>query len=239
LLLFFGFAKILFVGGKMLNITIDGTAGCGKSTLAKELSKSLGVYHFNTGSVYRAIACEYLHAFGEEITQKNIDSLVKNFDMKVFFENDRQVCLLNGHDYQNELRQEKTSVFVPKISPYPQIRELVRKIQRDFAKENSCVMEGRDIGRVVLTDAQFKFFLTADLKVRAERRFKELKGVVSFEDVYKDMKKRDEEDINREEGALIPAQDAIIIDTSDKNVEQTTNLCLQMINTKKSELSYN
>ena len=216
----------------MLNITIDGTAGCGKSSLAKELSKSLGVYYFNTGSVYRTIACEYLHKFGNVVSYDNIVKLASSLDADVHFEKGEQICLVNGTNYQNEIRLERTSVFTPQIACFNEIREVVRKIQRNFAKTNNCVMEGRDIGRVVLKDAKFKFYITADLKVRAERRFKQLGSDANFDQVLKDMEKRDFEDINREQGALIPADDAIIIDTSDKNLEETTKECLDIINAK-------
>ena len=216
----------------MLNITIDGTASSGKSTLAKELAKRLGIYHFNTGSVYRAIACEYLHKYGEEISKDKIVLFAKSLKANVVFENGEQICYMNGNNHAKELRTEKTSSFVAKISPYVEIREIVRQIQRSFAKANDCVMEGRDIGRVVLKDAGFKFFVTADIEVRARRRYNDVKDEATFEEVLVEMKKRDEEDINREEGALIPAENAIIIDTSDKTIEQTTNICLNLIQKK-------
>lgn len=217
----------------MLNIAIDGTASSGKSTLARELAKKLDVYHFNTGSVYRAVACEYLHNVGEEISKERVVAFAKGLKAKVVFENGEQICYMNGNNYAKELRTEKISSFVAKISPFVEIREIVRQIQRDFAKENNCVMEGRDIGRVVLKDAEFKFFITADIEVRARRRYNDVKDEATFEEVLFEMKKRDEEDINREEGALIPAENAIIIDTSDKNIEQTTNICLNYVRKNK------
>ena len=218
----------------MLNITIDGTASSGKSTLARELAKKLNIFHFNTGSVYRAIACEFLQTYGESVTQENVEKFAKNLKAKVVFENGVQICYMNGNDHSASLRTEKTSSFVAKVSPFVCIREIVRQIQRDFAKENDCVMEGRDIGRVVLKDAKFKFFITADINVRAKRRYNDVKDEATFEEVLKEMKKRDEDDINREEGALIPAENAKIIDTSEKTIEQTTNLCYDIVNGKLS-----
>ncbi len=218
----------------MLNITIDGTASSGKSTLAKELAKKLNVYHFNTGSVYRAIACEYLHNFGTNISKEKVALFAKNLKANVVFENGEQICYMNGNNHAKELRTENTSSFVAKISPFVEIREIVRQIQREFAKHHDCVMEGRDIGRVVLKDAEFKFFITADIEVRARRRYNDVKDEATFEEVLSEMKKRDEEDTNREEGALIPAENAIIIDTSDKTVEQTTNICFDLIQKNKN-----
>ena len=213
----------------MLNITIDGVAGSGKSTLADELSKRLNLAHFNTGSVYRAIACHYLFSVGDVANEKLIDVFVKNLDVKVWFEGDNQICIVNGQDYSKELRTERTSSFVSKISPYVQIREVVRKIQREFAKNNDCVMEGRDIGRVVLKNARVKLFLTASPEVRAKRRFNQLQGEEKFEDILEEIKQRDFEDINREEGALIPAKDAVTVDTSMQTLEETTVQCLKII----------
>jgi len=230
----------------MLNITIDGMAGSGKSTLADKLAKKLNLAHFNTGNVYRAIACHYLFSIGDNVSEKLINSFVKNLDVKVWFEGDNQVCNVNGNDYSKDLRTEKTSGFVSKISPFVQIREIVRKIQREFAKKNNCVMEGRDIGRVVLKNANVKLFLTASPEVRAKRRFDQLKGNDDFESILQEIKQRDFEDIHREEGALIPAEDAIIIDTSFQTLQETTDQCLKIVAEKckngyinKTKLKFN
>ena len=219
--------------GNMLNITIDGVAGSGKSTLAKEIAKRLNIAHFNTGNVYRAIACEYMAVFGKKVTDNNVERFASNVDIRVEYQNDQQICLVNNHDYGAKLRTEEISSFVAKVSPYKAIRELVRKIQRDFASTNDCVMEGRDIGRVVLPFATCKLFITASLEERARRRFAQLEEGADYEEVLKELEKRDFDDVNRAEGALIPAENAVIVDSTFMNLEETVDHCLNIINTKK------
>jgi len=146
----------------MLNITIDGLAGAGKSQLAKDLAKELNLYHFNTGTVYRALACEFMRKFKQKITLENLKEIVKSTEFKVEFVDGQQICKVNGCVFPEKLlRSEKTSMFTAQISSNPLIREMVRKIQRDFASTHNCIMEGRDIGRVVLPNATYKLFLTA------------------------------------------------------------------------------
>lgn len=225
----------------MLNITIDGFAGAGKSHLAKELAKNLNIHHFNTGLVYRALACEFMVKYGEncpiiqDLNGSSCPSVIKEFvkgiSIDVKFADGKQYCVINKHVFDEEtLRHEKTSAFTPKISPYFQIRDVVRRIQRGFARENDCVMEGRDIGRVVLPNATYKFFLTASAEERANRRFKQLGGVAKYEEILAGIQKRDYEDVNRKEGALIPAKNSIIVDTTNMNLEEVIKFCLEKIN---------
>ncbi len=224
----------------MLNITIDGFAGAGKSHLAKELAKNLNIYHFNTGLIYRALACEFMVKYGdniiilEDFTNTGCPSVIKEFvngiSIDVKFIDGKQYCIVNKHVFDEKtLRHEKTSAFTPLISPYFPIRDVVRRIQRSFARENDCVMEGRDIGRVVLPNATYKFFITATAEERANRRFKQLGGAEKYEDVLAGIKKRDHEDVNRAEGALIPAKNSIIVDTTKMNLEEVINFCLEKI----------
>ena len=215
----------------MLNIAIDGMAGAGKSQLAKDLAESLNIYHFNTGNVYRSLACHYLATFGNQISKESIKEFVNSIKVDVVFKDKQQICYVNGQDYTKDLRTVKTSTFTAEISPYVKIRNVVRAIQRDFAKKNDCVMEGRDIGRVVLPDASYKFFLTASVEERAKRRFKELSGKESYEEILKSIQKRDFEDINREEGALIPADNAIKVDTSYMTIDEMLRFCQMKIGT--------
>lgn len=216
----------------MFNITIDGVAGCGKSSLADQLSKELGLKKFNTGMVYRAITCEYLSRFNSLPTEKEIEELLKNLDVRVSFIDGKQVVLVNNKDFSSILRNERVSNMTPYVSGFDVLREKVREIQRNFAKNNDCIMEGRDIGRVVLKNAQVKLFLTASDEVRAKRRFDQMKdspNCPSFEEILKDIKKRDEEDKNREHGAMIPADDAIIVDNSNETLSQTVARCVDLI----------
>lgn len=218
----------------MFNVTIDGKAGCGKSTLAEELSKILNLKKFNTGAVYRGITCEYLNRHNNKLpTQEIITEFLKNLKIEVKFnDNNQQLIIVNGKDYTNRLREEVISNFVANIAPYDDLREKVREIQRTFAKNYDCIMEGRDIGTVVLPNAQCKLFVTASNKVRAERRFEQLKDTEncpSVEEILKELDERDFKDINREHGALLPAKDSIIIDNSDETLEQTITRCVGII----------
>ena len=222
----------------MFNIAIDGVAGCGKSTIADKLSKRLKIKKFNTGLVYRAITCEYLSKFGEGINpnKKNIDMLVNDLNVEVVFDKGVQKVFVNGHDYNDILRDENVTMMTPLVSGYDTVREKVREIQRTFAKNNDCIMEGRDIGRVVLKDADCKLFLMATPRVRAKRRFDQIKNsreIVSFEEVLKDIEKRDKEDKKREHGAMIPADDAIIIDNSKETLKETLDRCEKIIKEKR------
>ncbi len=221
----------------MFCVTIDGKAGCGKSSLADELSKRAGLKKFNTGAVYRGITCEYFKQFDQQApTEEIINKFVKNLQIKVFFEKEKQNVVVNNTNYTPFLREEKVNNFVAIISPYDEIRQKVRQIQREFAKENNCIVEGRDIGTVVLPNADCKLFVTASNQVRAQRRFEQLKGspdCPTFEQLLKELEERDYKDINREHGALLPAEDAIIIDNSNETLEQTTQRCLQIIKEKQ------
>ena len=213
----------------MFTITIDGKAGCGKSSIAKELSKRLNVKNFNTGAVYRSITCEYKKIYEHKNpTSQIIEEFVKNLNVEVVFEGEQQIVLVNGNDYTNMLRDEAISNFVAIISPFDLIRKKVRQIQREFAKNNDCIVEGRDIGTVVLPNAQCKFFITASNEVRAKRRYEQLKGTPdcpTFEQLLKELNDRDYADINREHGALLPAEDSIIIDNTNETLEQTLDRC--------------
>lgn len=223
----------------MFSVTIDGKAGCGKSTLAEELSKILNLKKFNTGAVYRGITCAYKSIYGTtEPTKKIITEFIKNLNIKVEFDGDLQKILVNNVDYTPFLRNEEISNFVAKISPFDEIRQLVRNIQREFANKYDCIMEGRDIGSVVLKDSPCKLFITASNEVRAQRRLDQLKGTPdcpSFEILLKEINDRDYKDINREHGALLPAEDAIIIDNSNETLQQTISRCVEIINSIRNK----
>ncbi len=220
----------------MFNITIDGVAGCGKSSLADELSRRLNLKKFNTGMVYRAITCEYLSRFKGKPDKEKIAKLLSLLNVDVEFKDGKQVVFVNNHDYSNVLRDEEVSNMTPYVSGYDELREKVREIQRNFAKNNDCIMEGRDIGQVVLKDAQVKLFLTASDEVRAKRRFDQMKGkenCPTFEEILVDIKKRDDEDRKREHGAMIPAKDAEIIDNSNETLDQTVARCIKLIKERR------
>lgn len=216
----------------MINIAIDGPVGSGKSTLAKGLAKRLGFFMFDTGAIYRGMACEYIDRNLGEPNEEIINSFIKTFEIKVKFIDNVEHVFVNNKDWTPNLRLEQTSVMAGKISPYIKMREKVVAIQREFAKNHNVVMEGRDIGTVVLPNADFKFFVTASEQVRATRRYNQIKdkpNAPTFEQVLHDLKERDSRDENREVCPLKPAKDCYILDSSNQTLEQTIDHCLQIM----------
>ena len=217
----------------MINSAIDGHVGSGKSTLAKGLAKILGYHVLDTGAIYRGLACAYKEAGNPPINEGNIAKYVKNVDVKLEFEGDLQRVIVNGKDYTPFLRSEETSLLTSKIAPYQVLRNKVLAIQRDFAKKYNCIIEGRDIGTVVLPEANVKFFVTANEEVRAQRRLMQLQDKnISFEEVLKDLQERDYKDEHRQIAPLKPAKDSIIIDNTNMNLEETISYCEKLIDEK-------
>lgn len=217
----------------MFVITIDGLAGCGKSSIAKGLSKELGIKMLNTGAIYRGITCEYLKQYKDKLPNKEIiQKFISNIQVKVEFVGEEQHIYVNGTDWTPHIREEVVSNLTPLVSGYDILREKVRHIQRNFADKNNCVVEGRDIGSVVLKDAPCKLFFTASSKVRAERRYAQMQDLPdcpSFDEILKDIEQRDETDRTREHGAMVPADDAIIVDNSQETLEQTLSRCKKIV----------
>lgn len=231
-------SKISFVkeGGNMYQIAIDGHSGSGKSAFAKGIAKALGFYHLNTGDIYRALACAYKDKGYGNVTPENISQFIEKIDIKVEFEDKKQVVYIDGKQYTASLRLEEISALSSKISPFKDLRAKVLQVQREFASKNNVVMEGRDIGSVVLPNANVKIFLTADVRARAERRYKELspedKAQTSLEEVMQDLKERDYRDENREVAPLCVATGAVVLDNSNINLEQTIAKGLEIVNNK-------
>ena len=221
---------------KIINVAIDGYVCSGKSTIAKELARRLGYRVFDTGAVYRGIACafKYLHNDENKINEETISQFARQIFVDIKFINGLQHVLVNGVDYTKELRTEEISVLSAKLSPFVAIREKVLKIQRKFAENNNTVMEGRDIGSEVLPNADFKFFVTADENVRATRRFEQQQMMgntdITFEKVLEDLRDRDYKDIHREHGAIKKMPDAYVIDTSNQTVSESVDKCIEIMN---------
>lgn len=225
----------------MLNIAIDGHVGSGKSTLSKGLAKRLNLRVLDTGAIYRGIACRFkAEGLENHIDEGTINKFVEKLKVQVEFDGDLQRVIVDGVDYTPWLRKEETSVLTSKISPFPKIREKVLDIQRDFAKKYDCVIEGRDIGTVVLPNADVKFFITASEKVRAQRRYDQIKNLPdspSYDEILKDLRMRDYQDEHRKIAPLKPAEDSIIMDTSEMTLEQTIEKCVQIIQETRKEKS--
>lgn len=216
----------------MFNIAIDGTTSSGKSTLSQGLSKALGFKRLDTGAIYRGIACNFKRRGFKNVDEKSIAKLVENLRIQVFFDGEEQHVIVNGVDETAFLRSEEISMLTSLIAPYKKVREKVLALQRDFAKNNDCVMEGRDITTVVLPNADVKFFITATAEERAKRRYlqyKNLPNAPSFEEVLADLKLRDQRDENREFGKLEIAKDAVVVDTTGKTLQQVIDLCKKIV----------
>ena len=217
----------------MINIAIDGPSGAGKSTIAKKAAAKLGYIYIDTGAMYRTVGL-YLNRLGINIKaekEKVINSLSGiNIDIK--YENGEQHIFLNGKDVSSLIRTPEISMAASDSGTVLEIREKMTHLQRNLAKNNNCIMDGRDIGTFVLPDADVKIFLTADVRVRAERRYRELteKGEqVKFEDVLSGMVLRDKNDSTREFMPLKKADDAILIDTSDLSLDESVDAVIKCI----------
>lgn len=214
-------------------IAIDGPAGAGKSTIAKLAAKELSFIYVDTGALYRAIGlCAYRNNIGSKDADAIIE-MIKDINVSLAF-NDKgeQIVLLNGEDVSSLIRTPEISMYASDVSAIPQVRAFLLDLQRNMAKTNNVIMDGRDIGTVVLPDAKIKIFLTASPKVRAKRRYDELieKGMdVKFDDVLSDVITRDYNDSHRETAPLKPASDSVIVDTSDLDLKQSVDKLISIM----------
>ena len=216
------------------NIAIDGPAGAGKSTIAKKIAKQLQFIYVDTGAMYRAMALFLIRkGIRPEETEK-ISATCEEADITIAYENGEQVVLLNGENVNGYIRTEEVGNMASASSPNPNVRAKLVELQQKLAAGTDVVMDGRDIGTCVLPDAQVKVYLTADSRVRAERRYKELvaKGEKCDLDVIeKDIIERDHQDMTREISPLRQAEDAVLVDSSymtiDEVVEKIISLCRQ------------
>lgn len=209
---------------KHFSVAIDGPSGAGKSTMAKALAKELGFMYVDTGAIYRTVG---YHMSLMGIGPRDVDGITRLLDdvnIEIRYEDGVQHMILNGADVTGEIRTPEISMYASTVSALPVVRAFLMETQRRLARENDVIMDGRDIGTVVLPDADVKIFLTASPEERARRRFLELqaKGDPStFEQVLSEMKKRDEQDSTRACAPLRCAEDAVMLDTSGYTIEQS------------------
>lgn len=218
----------------MINVAIDGPAGAGKSTIAKGVAKELGFIYVDTGALYRTIA---LNAVRNNVIDSTdgIVNMLKDTDVKLGFKDGVQCVYLNGEDVSGFIRTPEISMGASKVSAIPEVRAFLLDLQRNIARENDVIMDGRDIGTVVLPDAQCKIFLFASPEVRANRRYKELieKGEnVTYEDVLDDVNKRDYQDSHRDIAPLKPTDESVMADTSDLTLEESIDYVINIIKEK-------
>ncbi|WP_405354116.1 (d)CMP kinase [Ruminococcus sp.] len=214
-------------------IALDGPAGAGKSTIAKRVAKALDYIYVDTGALYRTIGLSAMRRGIEPVESEEVSNMLAEIKVELAF-NDKmeQIVLLDGEDVSSLIRTPEVSMTASKISAIPKVRAYLLDLQRDMAKKNNVIMDGRDIGTVVLPDAKVKIFLTASPEARANRRYKELleKGMtVSYEDVLKDVNERDYNDSHRKTAPLKPAEDCVFVDTTELDFEQSVEKIISVI----------
>lgn len=216
----------------MIAVAIDGPAGAGKSTIAKAAAKKLGFLYVDTGALYRATGLKFSKLGFDTELNCDIDEVLKTTVVDFKYIDGVQHVFLDGADVSDAIRTPEASMMASAVSAKPQVRAFLLEMQRKIARENNVIMDGRDIGTIVLPDAKIKIFLTASPEVRAERRYKELieKGEnVIYEDVLADIKTRDYNDSHREIAPLKPAENSIYYDSTDKDLETNISDLVRII----------
>jgi len=211
-------------------IAIDGPAGSGKSTVAKLISKTLGIMYLDTGAIYRAVGLAALRDNTELEDEKALVELIRRIRIEIISHEGEQKILLNGEDVTQTIRNEEVGMAASKISKHPLVRKELLELQRSFAEKGDLVAEGRDTATIVFPHADVKVFLTATLEERARRRYKEMRerGIkADFVKVMESIKKRDEQDTKREVAPLRPAPGAIIVDTTNLSPEEVAEVILR------------
>ena len=213
---------------EIIAVAIDGPAGAGKSTVAKILAKKLELVYVDTGAMYRAMGLKALRLGYDPADPVNVIPMLPGTDVSIAYVDGAQHIFLDGEDVSGLIRTEEVSQAASKISAIPEVREKLVELQRRLAEKESLVMDGRDIGTVVLPGAKYKFYVTASAEVRAKRRFLEYeqKGKLdgrSFDDILAEIIERDDRDMNRPVAPLRPAEGAVIVDTSELGIDEVVN----------------
>ncbi len=217
---------------KIIKIALDGPSGSGKSTIAKKLSKKLNILYLDTGAMYRAAALKAISLGIDTFDENGVKTFIDDINLEIKYIDGTQHTMLDGEDVSERIREPHVSMAASNISSLKCVRLKMVEMQRKIASQMSCVLDGRDIGSYVLPDAEFKFYITASVDVRANRRFMELslKGhKVDFNELKKEIEQRDYNDKNRDFSPLVKAKDAIEIDTSYMTVDQVIGKVLSII----------
>jgi len=216
----------------MISIAIDGPSGAGKSTISREVAKKLGFIYVDTGALYRAVGLHILRNDVVPTDAENVTALLDDINIELKYIVDEQRVFLNGEDVSTDIRTPNVSMAASDVSAIPAVRAFLFDLQRSMGEKYDIVMDGRDIGTVVLPNANVKIFLTASAEERARRRYDELynKGMdIKYEDVLADIEKRDYNDSNRTAAPLRPADDSIYIDTTGNTLQQSIELLADTI----------
>ena len=220
----------------MYNVAIDGPAGAGKSTIAKKIAKQLGFIYVDTGAMYRAMALACIRNNVSKEDEKSVVEVCSKINVTIAYEGDTQIVMLDGENVNSYIRTEEVGNTASAISVYKDVRLKLLELQRNLAKENNVIMDGRDIGTYVLPNAFVKIYLTASSRTRAERRCLELKerGIdVNIDEVEKDIIDRDYRDMNREIAPLSQADDAVLVDSSNMGIDEVVEHIVKIIEDRK------
>ena len=219
----------------MINIAIDGPAGAGKSTIARALAAELGYIYVDTGALYRTVGLNAMRRGAETKDAEAVTATLPSADVSLRFVDGEQRVYLGEEDVSLAIRTPEASMAASNVSTIPAVRDFLLDLQRSIAAQNNCIMDGRDIGTVILPDAQVKIYLTASAEVRAARRYNELleKGMqADYDTVLAEMIQRDEQDMNRAVAPLKQADDAVLVDTSDMNPQQVVDAIKKIVEEK-------
>lgn len=216
-----------------INIAVDGPAGAGKSSIARAVAEEIGYIYVDTGALYRSIA---LYSIENKLDNESLVNSLDKINIRLEFIDKCQHVFLNDNDVSDKIRTPEVSMGASKVSAIPEVREFLFGLQKKIAAENNIIMDGRDIGTVVLPDADLKVFLTASADERANRRFKEMiDSSISYEQVLEEIKQRDYNDMHRDVAPLKQAEDAVLLDTTGMTIEEVKQKLKALIDeTEKS-----
>ena len=226
---------------KFYSIAVDGPAGAGKSSLSKKLAEVYGLVYLDTGAIYRTVGLACYRRGVDRKDETAVSAVLPELDIRIRYnEEGQQRMILNGEDVSEAIRMPEISLCASEVSALPSCRAYLLEMQRRFAREYNVILDGRDIGTVVLPNADLKIYLTASSEARAQRRFLELqqKGVeANFEEVLRDIILRDEQDINRAIAPLRQAEDAVLVDTSELNLQESLEALCALVDERLPALT--
>lgn len=221
----------------MINIAIDGLSGSGKGELAKGLSKNFNLKHLDTGAIFRTMGIIFWKKKISDPTESEVNKFLSESKIEINFDSNSQKMILDGEDVTPFLREEEVSKLASKVSAFSFAREKYLEVVGEFANNYDCVIDGRDITSIVLPNADVKFYLTADERTRAERRYNEnvSKNIAcTFEEVLSNLQERDYRDTHRDVAPLIIVDDAIVVDNTNISIEETIKKCSEIVKEKLS-----